>query len=152
MIGSKVGPTGRRADGVLAALRRHVTRHRLPGAILPRVAIAVLLAATAVSSAATSANQGWDVVGQQGLVRFVIVPSPDAGDQAAYEREIVKLCEPERTCFLNFYTNTSGAAATVPLPDAIANEATATYRRSMKNGVQIFMWSCRMRKPAQECF
>ena len=42
-------------------------------------------------------------------MRFVIVPAAQAGDAAAYQREIAKLCEPERTCFLNFYTNASGA-------------------------------------------
>ena len=73
-------------------------------------------------------------------------------DRQAYEREIVSLCEPERTCFLNFYTNSSGASLAVPLPDAIANEATATYRRSMKNGVQLFRWSCRMKMPDESCF
>jgi hypothetical protein len=94
----------------------------------------------------------WTLAGQQGLVRFVIVPAEQASDESAYERQIVSLCDPERTCFLNFYTNSTGAVPGVPLPDAIANEATATYRRSMKNGVQIFTWSCRMKIPGKACF
>jgi hypothetical protein len=40
----------------------------------------------------------------------------------------------------------------MPLPAAIANEATATYRRSVKNGLQVFMWSCRLKVPGSECF
>jgi hypothetical protein len=108
--------------------------------------------ALAITAPATCrANASWTVLGQQGLVRFVIVPVEHASDRAAYERQIVALCEPERTCFLNFYTNSTRARAEVPLPDAISSEATATYRRSMKNGVQIFMWSCRM-KIAGDCF
>jgi hypothetical protein len=102
--------------------------------------------------AAATGPDTWTVVGKQGLVRLVIVPAEQASDQGAYERQIVRLCEPERTCFLNFYTNATGAVPSVPLPDAIANEATATYRRSMKNGVQIFMWSCRMKVAGKECF
>jgi hypothetical protein len=94
----------------------------------------------------------WPVIGQQGLVRFVVVPPDKATDQASYEEQIVRLCEPERTCFLNFYTNSTQAAPSVPLPEAIANEATATYRRSMKNGVQFFAWSCRLKVPGRECF
>jgi hypothetical protein len=94
----------------------------------------------------------WTVAGQQGLVRFIIVPMEQAVDERAYEREIVKLCDPERTCFLNFYTNSKSAPLTVPLPDAIADESTATYRRSMKNGVQMFTWSCRMKIPGKDCF
>jgi len=117
---------------------------------LPTAAgIALVFAQTAGVAAPTDA---WPVIGQQGLVRFVVVPVERAVDQAAYEEQIVKLCDPERTCFLNFYTNSTSADPTVPLPDAIANEATATYRRSMKNGVQVFLWSCRLKIPGRECF
>lgn len=94
----------------------------------------------------------WSVIGQQGLARFVLVPSEQASTYTAYEDQISRLCEPERTCFLNFYTNSTGAPLGMPLPDAIANEATATYRRSMKNGLQQFMWSCRLKIPGKECF
>lgn len=123
-------------------------RRRRP---LPALTRLLAAAALALPAAATAADN-WPVAGRQGLVRIVIVPAASAGDQAAYEQQIENLCEPERTCFLNFYTNSTGATPTVPLPDAIAHEATATYRRSMKNGVQIFLWSCRMKKPARECF
>jgi hypothetical protein len=112
-------------------------------------AMALVFAQSAVVAAPTEA---WRVIGQQGLVRFVVVPVEKAVDQAAYEEQIVSLCEPERTCFLNFYTNSTSAEPTVPLSDAIANEATATYRRSMKNGVQVFLWSCRLKVPGHECF
>ena len=116
-----------------------------------RVAFGASVVAAALAPLA-AAVEGWQLAGQQGVVRFVIVPVEQATDRQAYEREIVSLCEPERTCFLNFYTNTSGAAPAVPLPDAIANEATATYRRSMKNGVQLFRWSCRMKMADESCF
>jgi hypothetical protein len=115
-----------------------------------RAACVATIAAALVPVAA--AVEGWQIAGQQGLVRFVIVPVEQATDRQAYEREIVSLCEPERTCFLNFYTNASGAPLAMPLPDAIAHEATATYRRSMKNGVQLFRWSCRMQVPDESCF
>lgn len=122
-----------------------MTRMPMP---LPRAAAALSFAAFGSSFAADS----WTVVGNQGLVRQVIVPTEQATDEAAYERQIARLCDPERTCFLNFYTNATGAVPSVPLPDAIANEATATYRRSMKNGVQIFLWSCRLKVAGRECF
>ena len=129
-----------------AAQLESVSPGRVARALSLGVAVAWLGAVSAVGT------DTWTVAGQQGLVRFVVVPVEQAADQAAYEREIASLCEPGRTCFLNFYTNSTGASVGVPLPDAIANEATATYRRSMKNGVQIFMWSCRMQVPGRECF
>lgn len=99
-----------------------------------------------------AAQEAWPVAGQQGLVRFVIVPTTQATEADAYARQVKLLCEPERTCFLNFYTNSSGAAVAMPLPDPIANEATATYRRSAKQGAERFLWSCRMKMPQPECF
>ena len=104
------------------------------------------------ATAFAAESDAWPVIGQQGLVRFVLVPSEQASTFTAYESQIPHLCEPERTCFLNFYTNSTGVALAMPLPDAIATEATATYRRSMKNGVQVFLWSCRLKIPGRECF
>ncbi len=115
-----------------------------------RAGISVALALWAAASA-FSADEPWAVAGQQGLVRLVIVPAALEKDTEAYARQVARLCEPERTCFLNFYTNSSGAPLAVPLPDAISNEATATFRRSTKNGAERFMWSCRM-KLQEPCF
>lgn len=112
--------------------------------------LAVALASTL--AAASFAAEPWEVIGQQGLVRFVIVPAGPAADRTAYEAEIQRLCEPERTCFLNFYTNSSGAPVALPLPDAIDHEATAVYRRSAKNGSESFRWSCRMKIAGEPCF
>lgn len=99
-----------------------------------------------------AAEEAWPVAGQQGLVRFVIVPVAQANEVDAYARQVKLLCEPERTCFLNFYTNSSGAVVAMPLPDPIASEATATYRRSAKQGAERFQWSCRMKMPQEGCF
>ncbi|CAD5372151.1 conserved exported hypothetical protein [Rubrivivax sp. A210] len=116
--------------------------HRLALALLPALA----------SVGTNAADAPWPVVGQQGLTRIVIVPVAQARDRDAYLRQIQQLCEPERTCFLNFYTNSSGAALESPLPDAIAREATAVYRRSAKQGAEALRWSCRMQNEEPGCF
>ena len=120
----------------------------------PFLVLAWLLVAAAVSAPTALAAEGapWAVIGQQGVVRFIVVPSEQAAQRSAYDREVSALCEPERTCFLNFYTNSTGAPVAVPLPDAIANEATATFRRSAKQGAERFMWSCRMKQAGEDCF
>ena len=117
-----------------------------------RAALTALVLCAGRVAWADDTAPAWPVVGQQGLVRFVIVPTERAVDQPAYERQIARLCEPEHTCFLNFYTNTTGAALQLPLPDAVANESTATFRRSAKNGITFFLWSCRLKVPGRECF
>jgi len=99
-----------------------------------------------------AADAPWAVAGQQGLVRSVIVPQAQARDRAAYFRQIESLCEPGSTCFLNFFTNSTGAQLAMPLPDAIDHEATAVFRRSAKRGGDIFRWSCRLQVPQEDCF
>jgi hypothetical protein len=118
---------------------------RLP---LLRVSLAWLLC----QGAANAVPEAWPVAGQQGVLRFVIVPTELARDRAAYARQIELLCQPGQTCFLNFYTNTAGAALTVPLPDAIDHEATAVFRRSMKQGAELMRWSCRLQITLDDCF
>jgi hypothetical protein len=111
------------------------------------MSFSTLLLAPLLASAAP-----WPVAGQQGIVKLVIVPADEARSREAYARQIEALCEPERTCFLNFYTNTTGAPLSLPLADAIGNEATAIFRRSNKRGAERFQWSCRVAATREDCF
>jgi hypothetical protein len=97
-------------------------------------------------------TEPWPVAGQQGIMRFVIVPTELARDREAYARQIELLCATGQTCFLNFYTNTRGATLAMPLPDAIDHEATAVFRRSMKQGAELLRWSCRLQVAPDDCF
>lgn len=116
-----------------------------------KTACAALLLSLPLASLA--AEDPWPVVGQQGLVRQVIVPLGLAKDREAYQRNITLLCGgSDRTCFLNFFTNSAGAALATPLPEAITSEATAVYRRSNKQQGEFFRFSCRMQLDLQNCF
>ena len=126
--------------------------HRAYHVAMKTAALFAVALAAPLAMHPAAAEEAWAVACQQGLVRYVIVPAAQARDMEAYIRQVQRLCEPERTCFLNFYTNSSGAAAAMPLPDTIASEATATFRRSSKNGAERFQWSCRMQMPQAGCF
>lgn len=119
-----------------------------------QVGVALFAAAVATGMARAEGPPSWQVVGAQGLVQFVIVPKDHERDAAAYKAEIARLCPAQKTCFVNFYTNSSGQQPALPLPDAIAAEATARFRRSTKNGVEQFQWSCRLGMQGTEgqCF
>jgi hypothetical protein len=110
------------------------------------------LAAVVCTGAGAADPAPWQMVGRQGLVQVVIVPEAQRSDVAAYQAQIARLCPPERTCFVNFHTNSSGAEPALPLPDAIASEATARFRRSAKNGAEVLQWSCRLGMREGECF
>ena len=115
-------------------------------------ALALALAALAAASGAVHAADTWEVAGRQGIMRFVIVPTELARDRAAYAQQIERLCEPGQSCFLNFYTNSSGAPVGLPLPDAIDQESTAVFRRSIKQGAEQMRWNCRLQVQPDGCF
>jgi hypothetical protein len=117
-----------------------------------QVLVTAGLAAAALSFARADDLAAWQLAGHQGLVQVVIVPAQQARDASAYQAQLARLCPADRTCFVNFYTNTAGATPELPLPDAIANEATARFRRSMKNGTEVFEWSCRLGVREGQCF
>ena len=112
----------------------------------------LLVAALAAPTLHAAADDAWPLAGQQGIVRSVIVPMDQARDRAAYARQIRLLCEPNQTCFLNFYTNSTEVPLSMPLPDVISNESTAAFRRSTKQGSEIFRWNCRLQIPNADCF
>ena len=99
-----------------------------------------------------AAGAAWEVAGRQGLIQVVIVPQAQARDREAYARQVALLCQPQLTCFINFFSNSTGAPLSVPLPDAISKEPTALFRRSTKHGAELFRWSCRMGTDEGNCF
>jgi hypothetical protein len=123
------------------------------GGIRATIALALAFPAAAEPTAAYAEDlSSWLVVGTQGLLHVVIVPKELAHDASAYQAQIAKLCPPAKTCFINFYTNSSGVQPELPLPDAIAAEAAARFRRSTKNGTEVFQWSCRLGANDGQCF
>jgi hypothetical protein len=120
-------------------------------------ALCAALLCTALGSARAqsqplAAGAAWEVAGRQGLIQVVIVPQAQARDREAYARQVALLCQPQLTCFINFFSNSTGAPLSVPLPDAIAKEPTALFRRSTKQGAELFRWSCRMGSDEGNCF
>lgn len=110
------------------------------------------LIAAALAAPVAAAPEPWAQAGRQGLVQVVIVPMAEAARREAYVAQIGLLCRPDTTCFINFYTNSSGAPVSLPLAEAIEREPTATFRRSGKNGTERLQWACRMKVDNEPCF
>lgn len=101
--------------------------------------------------AASGDSDKWQVAGQLGLLKFIVVPETAAKDRTYYDQAIKELCSPDDTCFLRFFTNSQHAALGIPLADAIEKEPTAMFQRSAKQQREMFQWSCRMKMP-DACF
>ncbi len=116
------------------------------------LALATTLLASAPVLAPAQPASPWEIAGRQGLIQVVIVPPAQLRNRAAYAQQVGLLCAPQVTCFINFFSNSTGAPVGVPLPDAIAREPTAIFRRSAKQGAETFRWSCRMGSDEGNCF
>lgn len=115
-------------------------------------ALALAGAAPAAAQSTAAPTAGWQNAGRLGLVQYIVVDATKARDRAFYDRIVDAACTERPTCFLRFFTNTTGAPVAVPLPDAIAAEATAIFQRSDKRGGADFRWSCRMQQSDGVCF
>ena len=118
------------------------------------IAVIAALAVTGTVQAQPQegADRSWQLAGSLGMLQFVVVSEARAKERALYNEAIAALCAPGATCFLRFFTNSSGASLGVPLSDAILAEPTAMYQRSAKQGNEIFQWSCRLAMPGGNCF
>lgn len=123
-----------------------------------RIPLAACLMAATVGAIANTPDatgpdaRDWTVAGRLGLMQFIVVPEGSARDRDYYNRVIEQSCGKEETCFLRFFTNSTGATPAVPLPDAILAEPTAMFQRSVKQLREQFQWSCRLQLAEVSCF
>lgn len=111
----------------------------------------LVLPGLAQAQSQASSGPGWQVAGALGLMKFVVVSGENIRERTLYDGAIAALCEPDTTCFLRFFTNSTGAPVALPLADAILAEPTASFQRSVKQSNEVFEWSCRMKMPGN-CF
>jgi hypothetical protein len=118
----------------------------------PLIAALAALVTGLPASLPRAEDKPWTELGRQGLTRIVIVPLELAADRDAYARQLQRLCAGHETCFINFYTNSRGVELSLPLPDAVAGETTAVFRRSAKQGAELMRFSCRLQLDTVNCF
>lgn len=113
------------------------------------------LLAACLLPAATRADgpDNWALVGRLGLLQFVVVPEAFAREGDYYRRIIDEVCADKvASCFVRFFTNSTGAKLDFPLPDAVLNEPTVMFQRSAKHQREQFQWSCRLGMAESSCF
>lgn len=120
--------------------RKTVCRALMAACLLPAVARA-------------DSPDNWTLAGRLGLLQFVVVPEASARDGDYYRRIIDEVCADRvASCFVRFFTNSSGARLDFPLPDAVLNEPTVMFQRSAKHQREQFQWSCRLGMAESSCF
>ena len=104
------------------------------------------------SFADDTSGKSFNVAGQMGLMKFVIIPAEKQNDIEFHRKIVKKICVQGETCFLNFFTNSKNAPENLPLDDRILAEPTLMYKYSPKHRNEIEDWSCRLKLPIKSCF
>ena len=99
-----------------------------------------------------ASGKSFNVAGQMGLMKFVIIPAEKQNDVEFHRKIVKKICVQGETCFLNFFTNSKNAPENLPLDDRILAEPTLMYKYSPKHRNEIEDWSCRLKLPIKSCF
>ena len=99
-----------------------------------------------------ASEKSFNIAGQMGLMKFVIIPVEKQNDVEFHRKIVKKICVQGETCFLNFFTNSKNAPENLPLDDRILSEPTLMYKYSPKHRNEIEDWSCRLKLPIKSCF
>ena len=110
------------------------------------------LVTTSSSYANDAGGNSFNVAGQMGLMKFIIIPAEKQNDVEFHRKIVKKICVQGETCFLNFFTNSKNAPENLPLDDRILAEPTLMYKYSPKHRNEIEDWSCRLKLPIKSCF
>ena len=102
--------------------------------------------------AADKFGNSFNIAGQMGLMKFVIIPTEKQSDVEFHRKIVKKICTLGETCFLNFFTNSKNAPEGLPLDDRILAEPTLMYKYSPKHRNEIEDWSCRLKLAIKSCF
>ena len=111
-----------------------------------------LLLSNSRNFADDAVRNSFNVIGQMGLMKFVIIPTEKQNDVGFHRKIVKKICVQGKTCFLNFFTNSKNAPENFPLDDRILAEPTLMYKYSPKHRNEIEDWSCRLKLPIKSCF
>lgn len=104
------------------------------------------------SFASDTVGNSFNVAGQMGLMKFIIIPAEKQNNVEFHRKIVKKICVQGKTCFLNFFTNSKNAPENLPLDDRILAEPTLMYKYSPKHRNEIEDWSCRLKLPIKSCF
>ena len=110
------------------------------------------LVTTSGNCANDAGGNSFNVAGQMGLMKFIIIPAEKQNDVEFHRKIVKKICVQGETCFLNFFTNSKNAPENLPLDDRILAEPTLMYKYSPKHRNEIEDWSCRLKLPIKSCF
>ena len=118
-------------------------------------AVCCALVTTCLLPSAVRADDpdNWTLAGRLGLLQFVVVPEASARDGDYYRRILDEVCADKvASCFVRFFTNSTGAKLDFPLLDAVLNEPTVMFQRSAKHQREQFQGNCRLGMAESSCF
>ncbi len=86
------------------------------------------------TKAPVSSLPAYKLMGTQGVIRLVVMPSDLAEDREAHLRVAHHLCSGQRVCQVTFWIDESKAPRTLPMTDAQAAAVRASYNLNKNTG------------------
>ena len=94
----------------------------------------------------------WEFVATQGLMKIVVIEKQREGSRETYQDAIDHLCQPNKYCLLNFWSEKNFVPKKFPMSDAEADAKVAQFIRNPNTNFEQFLWNCRIRNDPKECF
>ena len=99
---------------------------------------------SAPRSATTAAPsmQRWELVGQQGDMRFVFIPAAHSDSKSEYHMAVGSLCAGKTHCYVNFWQDRAKTPSSLPLTDEQVAAQVAGYIMNTARGKSHWAWKC----------
>ncbi|MGE4218470.1 MAG: hypothetical protein AB7G39_03390 [Alphaproteobacteria bacterium] len=100
----------------------------------------IVVAVVTVAGIAAASADDIEVLAEQGLTRFAVVPKGTSPDQM--ERAAERVCGNLRVCMVLIWDDRKSAARQVPMTDKQVNAKVATFNRNRNTGMSRLLVSC----------
>src|SRR4051812_25076508 len=110
---------------------------------MPGVLSLQIFAALAFAASDTFAAD-WEVVGRQGRMQFVLVPTSQAIDRQFFERAAKALCPSAQVCQVMFWTERQYVPSRTPFTDTQLSKLAAQYNQNPNTGLTQLLLPCRV--------
>jgi hypothetical protein len=119
-----------------------------------RTLISVAAVLLASSIAVEGADEGWKLIGQQGMVHFVVIDKNQINDRQVYHLASAEVCSDRPICQVIFWAADSDAPKSLPMTDQQVSAQVAVWNSNSNIQLKQMLWSCKMfpDTPKTECF
>lgn len=94
----------------------------------------------------------WELVGRQGVARFIVLREGDPTQEETFRVPMAESCGLEPVCHAHFWTSDNDAARRLPMTDSQLAARVGLWQRNLNTGLNRLLLPCKLgRSEAGEC-